>query len=175
MVGNRSNEARGPGHRWIRFSSEINLGILLSSILLVVGWLVTYYSQRSQERFVRQMEFRHDYQIQAYRVFTRALNSGTAGRADFEELEKALIDVQLFGSDEQLEEVRNVIRGLNASGTLTLGPLVRQIRNDLRAEMQLSTDPEWFAVRLQYFEEEAPGATDPLPAAAPAAAQPADP
>lgn len=119
------------------------LPVIAGMVIAVAGWVVGYYSGSARDREAKRPEIRVQYLIEAYRRLEYATDRPMLKPEDLldygHDVEKALGDIQLFGTEEQVELAKGVVASMNATGgnaeTITL---LNALRSDLRQELKLS-------------------------------------
>jgi hypothetical protein len=67
------------------------------------------------------------------------------------EFEKAVADIQLFGTPKQVELAQAFALGFAENGTHSLDPLLNELRQELRKELNLeSVEPKIKYLRITY-------------------------
>lgn len=77
------------------------MGIIFSSSLIILGWGVTYYLALKKSARDKRKEVTIEYLIKAWRTLESASH-----RLDYShnvELERAVADIQLLGTEKQIE------------------------------------------------------------------------
>ena len=110
--------------------------LLVTTVVAVVGWYAAHRLSAARDRANKRRELRVQYLIEAYRrlenVSNRPISKATA--PDFE---KAIADIQLFGTPQQVALAKEFAVGFAQAGTHTLDPLLNDLRDSLRAELDL--------------------------------------
>ena len=110
--------------------------LLVTTVVAVVGWYAAHRLSAARDRANKRRELRVQYLIEAYRrlenVSNRPISNATA--PDFE---KAIADIQLFGTPQQVALAKEFAVGFAQAGTHTLDPLMNDLRDSLRAELDL--------------------------------------
>lgn len=125
----------------ILLSSFVGLAAaLIGAAVIVLGWKVAHRQEFRRDIAAKQRELRIQYLIEAYRrleyVSNRPLSPQTA--PDFE---RAIADIQLFGSPNQVELAQRFSVEFAESGTASLDPLLNSLRQSLRQEIELDEVP----------------------------------
>ncbi len=109
--------------------------LLVTSIVTIVGWYLAHRLAASRDRARKRREQRVQYLIEAWRSMVDCANREDASRLG--NLERALADVQLFGSPRQIALAQDAIREFASSRTVELDALLAELRRDLRSELGL--------------------------------------
>ena len=112
---------------------------LLIPALVVIGWFVTHLMTDLRDRGNRRRNLRTQYLIDVYRKLEeaarcRAINANTPQAA---QLETAIADIQLFGTQKQIALARAFSQVFANAGGADLDELLASISNDLRTQLLL--------------------------------------
>ncbi len=131
-------------------STELILPLAVTTTVGVVGWYAAHRLAAARDRANKRRELRVQYLIEAYRRLEFASNRPiTPSIAP--DIERAIADIQLFGTARQVELARQFARGFAQDGTHPLDPLMSDIRHTLRAELSLEEiDPSITYLRLNF-------------------------
>lgn len=138
--------------------SFTNMILAAASIIVVIfGWYVAHYLTRRRDQANKRRDLRVQYLIEAYRNLEFASNRTlTADVAPF--LEKAVADIQLFGTPKQVQLAQDFAVGFAKNRSHSLDPLMRELRQDLRKELDLeSVQPEIKYLRIFYDDNKRKG------------------
>jgi hypothetical protein len=117
-----------------------SLSLLGSSIIIIWGWSFVHRKSAERDLANKRRELRVEYLIGAYRRLEHVSNrEGTM--ESFAEVEKALADVQLFGTPTQVELARSFILLFVEKRSASLDQLLDELRQDLRRELNLEKVP----------------------------------
>ncbi|MFI5398987.1 MAG: hypothetical protein ACHQ9S_25940 [Candidatus Binatia bacterium] len=115
---------------------QLVLPAILAAIVAILGWYVAHRLSTERDVANQRRKLRVQYLIEAYRrlefVGNRPLTPELAP-----EFEKAVADIQLFGSLREVQLAREFALGFAKNGTHPLDPLLNELRDDLRAELKL--------------------------------------
>ena len=115
-----------------------NWEILISALIVVVGWFVVNALNARSDRKNKLRDVRIQYLIDAYRSLSDLSQRAIAPGAKYiQQIEAAVSDIQLFGTSSQIEKVKQMIDGYAKTGIGELDPLLNDLRNDLRSELKL--------------------------------------
>jgi hypothetical protein len=114
---------------------------LIGAAIVAVGWRVTHRYEMERVRAAKRRELKVHYLIDAFRqleyVSNRPIGPETA--PDFE---KAIADIQLFGTASQVELAQQCAAGMAQNGTHPLDDLLADLRQSLREELDLERVPD---------------------------------
>ncbi len=136
-------------------SSFVSLfAAIMAGGAVVIGWKVTHRNEMERSRAAKRRELKVQYLIDAFRkleyVSNRPISPETA--PDFE---KAIADIQLFGTARQVELAQQFAVGMAESSTHSLDPLLADLRQSLRNELDL----ECLLDKLKYLRFSFPDST----------------
>ncbi|QIR76606.1 hypothetical protein FA592_10380 [Sulfurospirillum diekertiae] len=114
------------------------LKIIITICLAVLGWLIAHSFTAKRDLKNKQREISITHLINAYRILTNDVSHRELTDERNEKLENILADIQLFGSQEQVELAKNLAVTVAAGGQFELDPLINSLRNNLRKELNLS-------------------------------------
>jgi len=112
--------------------------LLITTFVAISGWWVVHRLSAKRDQENKRRELRVQYLIEAYRRLEYASNRPLSEQVapDFE---KAVADIQLFGTPRQVELAQAFTHRFAEAGTCTLDPLMNELRNDLRKELRLES------------------------------------
>jgi len=112
------------------------MNIILSSLLVILGWGITHYLALKKSAKDKKREVIIEYLINAWRTLENASN-----RFDNSlnaKLETAIADIQLLGTQKQIELAQQLADQITQTSGDAL-ELLMQLREDLRKELGLSS------------------------------------
>ena len=115
---------------------EILVPFLITTLVAIVGWYAAHRLSATRDRANKRRELRVQYLIEAYRRLENASNRPSL-KAVVSEFEKAIADIQLFGTPRQVALAQEFAVGFARAGTHSLDPLMNDLRSSLRAELDL--------------------------------------
>jgi hypothetical protein len=113
------------------------LTVLVPTIVAIVSWFAGSWLSVRRDRANKRRDLRVQYLIDAYRRLATATNRTETDAAYFAELDSALVDVQLFGSNDQIASAQEFARQLAERRAAQLDKLLSSLRHDLRKELKL--------------------------------------
>jgi hypothetical protein len=121
---------------------------LIAVLVAVVGWFIGSWLNASRDQTNKRREIRLQYQIETYRRLALASQrKPEPGSKYFRDLEAAVADVQLFGTESQIRGVSKFLEQWKAQGRGETDELLVDLRNDLRKELGQPPVPgnvQWF-------------------------------
>ena len=136
----------------------MNWGLVVSAVVVMVGWWAVHKLNSARDLSIKRRDTRVQYLIEAYRRIESAANRHLDDPEDEDQmrckrdLEDALGDIQLFGSGDQLKSTREIAESLvatNRAEAELIDALLRSLRRDLRAELELpQTDEKLVHLRI---------------------------
>jgi hypothetical protein len=125
----------------------------VAAAVVVVGWYVVHYFARRRDQANKRRDLRVQYLIEAYRRLEFASNRPLTEEVA-PEFEKAIADIQLFGTPKQVELAQTFAVGFAEKGTHSLDPLMNELRQELRKELTLGpVQPNIKYLRINYEQE----------------------
>lgn len=106
--------------------------ILATISLAVIGWIVGYYFTTRKDINQKRRDISIEHLINAYRVLTNDISHRNQSRENNTKLENILSDIQLFGTEEQIEMAKKLADTVAKGGEFQLDPLINSLRNNLR-------------------------------------------
>jgi len=119
------------------------LKIAVTIALALIGWLAGHWFNSIRARDAKRRELVTSYLIDVYRKLDRfsvCLISGSSTAEIAPDINSAIADIQLFGSERQIEQAIIIAEGMaNRSGVPTkeLQELTMSLRNNLRVDLGL--------------------------------------
>lgn len=114
------------------------LAALLSALAAILVWYLSARNLRRQDRDAKRREIRLQFLIDAYRMLESSGNRPLRPDSEYaRNVEKAISDIQLFGSRKQVGLARELAQGLASTGHAKWDPLLDELRRELRSELDL--------------------------------------
>ena len=121
--------------------------LLVTAILTLFLYFKGDSLAARRDRINKQRDLRIEYLISAYSKLSNATQRAPeSGSKYFEDVETAMADIQLFGTDSQIEQARRTMDEFQKEGKLTLNELLKDLRDNLRRDMEFSNierDVQW--------------------------------
>ncbi|MDD5299359.1 MAG: hypothetical protein PHD65_02575 [Gallionella sp.] len=132
-----------------------NWGLIIPSIIVILGWLVGYHMETSRDLENKRREQRVEMLTKAFQSLAKAYNHDPSDVK--EDVQSALIAVQLLGSQTQAERIKFFVKRIeNKEGWSwsDYDKIVEDLRNDLRHELDLPEikDKVWW-IRIEKPQE----------------------
>jgi len=122
--------------------------LLVTTAVAIGGWYGVNHFAAKRDRANKQRDLRIEYLISAYSKLANASwRDPKVGSRYFKDMETAMADIQLFGTDSHIKKANEIMDEFQRTGYGTLNKLLRELRDDLRQEMNLSKiegDVQWF-------------------------------
>lgn len=126
---------------------------LIGAIVIIVGWKVAHKQQLERDIEAKRLEMRIQYLIEAYRRLEFSSNRPLTPQL-VPDFERAIADIQLFGSVEQVVMVQKIAKDFADKGTADLNLLLRDLRDSLRQEIDLGeVSPNLVHLRISNTNE----------------------
>ncbi len=120
----------------------MNNDLIIQCIITVIGWIVVYIFAIRQNTQIKKKEVTIEYLIQAWGKLEKASN-----RKDNRyntEIETAIADIQLFGTNRQIELAQQFAEEIARNKESSALDLLVLLREDLRKELKLESVPRKF-------------------------------
>ena len=120
----------------------MNNDLIIQCIITVIGWIVVYIFAIRQNTQIKKKEVTIEYLIQAWGKLEKASN-----RKDNRyntEIETAIADIQLFGTNRQIELAQQFAEEFARNKDSSTLDLLVLLREDLRKELKLERVPKKF-------------------------------
>jgi hypothetical protein len=115
---------------------DLMVPLLITAVVAVVGWYAAHRLSAKRDRANKRRELRVQYLIEAYRRLEHVSNRPIDPEATTD-FEQAIADIQLFGTPRQVSLSREFAVQFARVGTHPLDPLLNDLRNTLRTELDL--------------------------------------
>jgi hypothetical protein len=130
------------------------IAAVVTTVVIIVGWYVVHYLTGKRDQANKRRELRVQYLIEAYRRLEFAGNRPLTKEVA-PEFEKAIADIQLFGTPKQVELAQAFALGFAKNGMHSLDPLLNELRQELRRELNLeSVQPSIKYLRISYDKKQ---------------------
>jgi hypothetical protein len=122
---------RGLGLNW-----PLLLPLLVTAGVAIIGWWVGHWFSMQRDRASKRRDMRLQFLMDAYRRLESASNRPLSAEyaPDFE---KAIADIQLFGSVEQVRMTQNFVFAFAEKRSASMDDLLEGLRQALRKEIGL--------------------------------------
>jgi hypothetical protein len=136
---------------------ELFVPLLITVVVAIFGWYFVHALAMRRDRAAKGRDLRVQFLIEAYRrlesVSNRPFSKETA-----RSFESAIADIQLFGTPDQVRLAQEFAAGYAEKGKHPIQPLLAELRNELRRELQLEVTAETLkALRIKLPEGEPMG------------------
>jgi hypothetical protein len=112
--------------------------ILGTIVTAVLGWVIGHYFTTKRDVSLKRREISLGHLINAYRILTNDISHRPETKEGNEKLETILSDIQLFGTEKQVQLSKELIDVVASGGEFPLDPLINDLRDDLRKQIGLS-------------------------------------
>ena len=116
---------------------ELLWPLLITSIIAIAGWFIAHLLSSNRERAAKRHEMRVHYLLDAWRRLENASNRYDNSQSA--ELESAIADIQLLGSDRQISLANEFAKSFAENKHAQLDELLNDLRFSLRKELRLPT------------------------------------
>jgi hypothetical protein len=108
--------------------------LVVTVLSVLVAALLSHLFTRFRDRDNRRREQRIDYLVSAFRGLAKA-NHHPRLHEIADDLEQAVVDIQLFGSPKQIELARRFATALGTTQEADMDDLLNELRDSLRQEL----------------------------------------
>ena len=107
----------------------------IGTTVVALGWIAAHYFTNRRDRIAKRRDISLEHLINAYRILTNEISH----REDMDErkLEAVITDIQLFGSQKQIDVAKILAEEAAQKEHFELDALINCLRNDLRNELGL--------------------------------------
>jgi len=116
------------------------IGMATSSTIVMGGWFIAHYFSSKRDLANERRKLRLNYLGGVWHTICNC-SQKEASLDEFKSLEAAISDIQIFGSASQVALAREVCDEIAKSGTTQMDLLLSDLRNSLRAELDLEPLP----------------------------------
>lgn len=115
------------------------LAPLLAAVVAVGGWYVAHWLNEARDLKNKRHDFWIKFLIGAYQRLEDGCNRGSLEGTDFAHgFESALRDIQLLGTNQQVELAKRMVHGIAQKvPNVSAGPLLLSLRDELRKHLGL--------------------------------------
>jgi hypothetical protein len=119
---------------------------IISALVIIVGWPAVYLFDKHRDLINRQKEIRIKYLIEVYRLLDSVSNRSED--APYNNLESAIADVMLFGTEKQIDIARQIVKSFVDDRKANLTPLLNDLRMELRKELRIKATDKYASLRI---------------------------
>lgn len=128
-----------------------NYSLYISSLALIVsivGWFAMHFFNQKRDNLNKKKDLRVRYLINAWQLLESASNRHDNSMSS--NLEKAIADIQLFGTLKQIRLSREFASKFAATRKADCNILLNDLRDDLRQELNLEkvTSSDFVSLRI---------------------------
>ncbi len=127
---------------------DLLLPLLITTIVAITGWCVVHFFSAKRDQENKKREIRVQYLIEAFRLLANASQRKPEPNSQyFCDMESAVADIQLLGTESQVENLNIFLKEFASEGKGSLDNLLSDLRDDLRHELKLLEIEEkvrWF-------------------------------
>lgn len=120
---------------------QLLLPLLVTSVVAILGWIAVHNFARKRDFENKKNELRIKYLVEVWRKLIQIANRVATNENDRKEntaaLNEILADIQLFGTQRQVELIKNVLGNVTKLGKVSLDDLLDDLRRDLREQLKL--------------------------------------
>lgn len=128
-----------------------NLSLFISFIALIISitsWFVVHFFNQKRDNLNKKKDLRIKYLINAWQLLESASNRLDNSMSS--NLEKAIADIQLFGTLKQIRLSRDFALEFATTKRAKCDTLLNELRDDLRQELKLEkvTSSDFVSLRI---------------------------
>src|SRR5205823_4339548 len=101
--------------------------LLVTAIITIVGWFVAHRLNARRDQANKRREQRVQYLIEAYRRLAKAVHHSRLYEVA-DEVQSAIADIQLFGNEEQIQQVVAFVKEMAEKKEASLDNLLNTLR-----------------------------------------------
>ncbi len=117
------------------------IGVLLSAIIAMLGWYFTHKPSTKRDLDNERRKIITNYLIEAWRTLSDA-SERTLSSDEKRKVERAISDIQIFGSERQVDLTLKYIDNHAKNGRANVNDLLLDLRKTLRQELKLEPLPD---------------------------------
>ena len=127
---------------------------IFSLFAAIIGGFVSHLLSKRRDRDAKRRELTTGYKIELWRLIDEqnGLAQNKVGNAEpnLAPWESIVRDVQLFGSNIQIELVHEIVVGISSKNAVSFNNLLNSLQNDLRTELGMEpASKKYFWFRLK--------------------------
>lgn len=116
------------------FDFGLLITLIITALVAIAGWFFTHRFSLNREREAKRREMIVRYLINAWRMLE---SNAQRDKISNLEIESAIADIQLFGTNNQIELAHKVADNLVNESGANLNDLLETLRSNLRGELKL--------------------------------------
>ena len=127
----------------MEIDTTINISILISACLAIIGWMVNNYFKRRHEIAKKRLEYRLETLQSFMPIYKTFQDAGTSLKLDKQLTEKiniASVKFQLYGYQDEIDILQNFLNSLqnnDQQAFIYLNQLIELSKEKLRHELKL--------------------------------------
>lgn len=127
---------------------ELFCPLLITTLVVIIGWYIVHFFTAKRDQENKKREIRVRYLIEAFQLLANASQRKPEPNSQyFHDMESAVADIQLLGTESQVENLNVFLNEFASEGIGSLDGLLSDLRDDLRYELKLTEIVEkvrWF-------------------------------
>jgi hypothetical protein len=117
---------------------QLLIPLLITTLVAILGWVIGHRMNVARDRIAKRRDLRLQYLIEAYRALENfAGRQPPFSTTHVEGIEKAVADIQLFGSQSQIDLLNKAFAEKRKTGGADLNEIINELRSELRKELDL--------------------------------------
>lgn len=116
----------------------LTLQLIVSVLVALCGWIIVHRLNGARDLVNKHRDLRLQYLIDAYRKLENGAGRDlTTCSAYAQGVEEAIADIQLFGTQSQIDVLTRFFAEKKERGESSLNNIINHLRDDLRRELDL--------------------------------------
>jgi hypothetical protein len=112
--------------------------IIVTAVIAVLSWIIAHRFNTIRDRDLKRRELITTHLINAYRILANDITRREASVERDIKLETVISELQLFGSEKQINLTKKLADDVTKGGDFYVDDLLNELRDDLRKELNLS-------------------------------------
>ena len=117
------------------------VSVFVTAGVTIIGWFVANQFGMAQNRINKRRELKVQYLVEAYRNLEAVSNRLSLSNEEQKVVERAVADLQLFGTKAEVEAAQEFIATQAKEGIASIANLLQLMRKNLREELNLEAVP----------------------------------
>lgn len=130
--------------------NNVDISSIITVAVALSGWFIVHRLSAWRDRSNHKRKMQTDFLVTALRNLANSANRPyEKGAIHLKDLECAVVDIQLFGSKQQVQLAQDFAAELAEAGHASPDPLINSLRQDLRKELgyeQINGNVRWLRV-----------------------------
>jgi hypothetical protein len=127
--------------------------LIVTVLSAIAGWLLAGWLNSRRDSANKRREIVVQHLIDAYKILTQEIGHRDPTVESITKFENLLSEIQLFGSKKQADLAQALANQTAYDGSSTIDPLIEDMRNELRKELDLEpveSNTIWFRFSKEF-------------------------